>query len=86
MPAVSRIGDTSSHGGSIVTASSDLNANGRKVARQGDMLNCGIHGMKPITTVVTTKNHNGGKLLVTVGAVASCGAVITTGSPSVNAD
>ena len=85
MPAIARVGDTSTHGGSIISGSPNLTADGRPVARMGDMLACPTHGNQVITSVVTTKTHNQGRLLATVGARAACGATITTGSPNKNA-
>lgn len=82
MSAVSRMGDTSSHGGSIITASANVKANGQGVARQGDTLQCPIHGPQPITTTISKNNVNG-RRVVTIGAKAACGAIITTGSPTV---
>ena len=86
MTAVARLGDTSDHGGTIISASSNVNANGKGVARQGDMHTCPIkdHGTTPLTAI-TTKTKNG-QLLITVGAKAGCGATIVSGSPNVNAE
>ncbi|MGF6837074.1 putative Zn-binding protein involved in type VI secretion [Paraburkholderia youngii] len=82
---VARLGDTSSHGGTIISASSDLTADGKGVARAGDMHSCPIsgHGTTPLSSTSTVTN--GGKGLVRVGDVAGCGAVITSGSPTVSA-
>lgn len=87
MAAVARLGDTSSHGGSIISASSNVNCNGIGVARNGDSHNCPLrgHGVTPITAI-TTKTYVNGRLVVTVGAVAGCGAVITSGSSNTNAE
>lgn len=85
MAAVARFGDSSTHGGSITSASSDVKANGKGVARQGDILQCPSHGPRPITAI-TSKTRVNGRLVVTVGAVASCGAIINQGSPNVDAE
>ncbi len=81
MPAVARLGDLSSHGGTITTASSTVKANGIGVARQGDKHTCPIsgHGVTPLTKISTKTDF------ITVGATAGCGAVITVGSLNVNA-
>jgi uncharacterized Zn-binding protein involved in type VI secretion len=86
MPAISRLGDGSSHGGTIISASSNVAANGIAVAREGDLHACPIsgHGVTALTAVTTTQRVNG-QLIVTVGAVAGCGAVIVAGSSDVNA-
>ncbi|MFL9904223.1 PAAR domain-containing protein [Paraburkholderia fungorum] len=85
MPAVARLGDTSSHGGTIVSASSNLIVNGQGAARAGDLHSCPIpgHGTTPLSSSSTSTN--GGKSLVRVGDTAGCGAVITSGSPNVSA-
>lgn len=41
---ISRIGDTSDHGGSIITGSPSLQTSGVPVARIGDILDCPQHG------------------------------------------
>ena len=86
MPAVARQGDTSSHGGAILNGSPNLNADGKAVARIGDTLQCPSHGPQPIVSTPVTTKRNQGRLLATVGARAACGAIITVGSPTVNAE
>lgn len=85
MPAIARLGDTSSHDGVIITASSDVRANGVGVARIGDQHSCPIpgHGVTSIITgsAVTRANGSG---VARIGDAAGCGAIINTGSPSVN--
>ena len=41
MPAVIRIGDPGSHGGSVISGSPDTTVNGIAVARVGDQTACG---------------------------------------------
>ena len=86
MPAVARVGDTSSHGGAILNGSPNLNAEGRPVARVGDTLQCPSHGPQPIVSSPITGKTNQGRVLAVVGARAACGATITTGSPTLNAE
>lgn len=87
MAAVARLGDASDHGGTIISASSNTKANGMGIARQGDQHSCPIsgHGITPLTAT-TTKTYVEGQLVITVGATAGCGAHITQGSPTVNAE
>lgn len=82
MPKVARLGDTGSHGGSIVTASGDTFANGRGVARVGDTYNCAFHGPNPITSGSSDTITNG-QQTAHVGSTTACGATIITGSPDV---
>lgn len=80
MGKIACIGDSSSHGGTIISSGQDGNgtAKGQIIAVQGAMHSCPIHGhgTTPIT-VITTKTKYNGKLIVTEGAVAGCGATIT---------
>jgi uncharacterized Zn-binding protein involved in type VI secretion len=78
---VARLGDTSDHGGVIITASSTVFADGIKVAAVGDLHSCPIpgHGITAIT------NGSGrffaeGDVVAVVGSVCGCGARINTGS------
>ncbi|BEU23212.1 MULTISPECIES: PAAR domain-containing protein [Paraburkholderia] len=38
-----RLGDTTDHGGEVVTASDTMRYDGRRVARKGDMVTCPQH-------------------------------------------
>ncbi len=71
--------DGSSHGGAIITSGADdsLVAGGDIVAVDGALHQCSIpvHGTTPVTAITTKTFHNG-KLVLTEGAVAGCGAVI----------
>lgn len=81
---IALLGDTSSHGGEIVTTNQDDNAlsvGGVDVAVYGAMHYCPIvgHGTNPIILPATTRSYHNGKLIITQGAVvaAPCGAIIT---------
>ena len=86
MPKIARLGDPSDHGGSIITTNQDdtVVANGIPVAVDGALHSCPIvgHGVTAITPIAI-KTYINGKLVVTVGAQAGCGAVISDGSPNV---
>ena len=71
------VGDQSSHGGIITTSNQDerLNVGGEVVAVEGAIHSCPTHGDTTITAI-TTKSFCNGKLVLTTGAVAGCGAVI----------
>ncbi len=86
MSACSRLGDHSDHGGTIISASSNLLANGIGVAREGDLHDCPIHGHGVTSLTAIATNVFNGQLLITVGSTAGCGATIIEGSPSVGAD
>ncbi|WP_321788588.1 PAAR domain-containing protein [Paraburkholderia sp. J94] len=38
-----RLGDTTDHGGVVVTASNTMDYDGRPVARKGDLIECPLH-------------------------------------------
>ena len=84
---VSRIGDTSTHGGALIsTPVINTWCNGRKVCTIGAILACPIHGPNPIVgTPVIDQWVDGNKLSV-IGAVCACGAVISSGSPDTYAE
>jgi uncharacterized Zn-binding protein involved in type VI secretion len=78
---VCRLGDTSSHGGAMVSASGTVRTDGIQACRDQDTLACPIHGDNPVTgTGITT--IDGGRKRIRIGDVAGCGAVMTTGSLS----
>ncbi len=86
MPAVARLGDTSNHGGFIITVyATSTFVNGIKVARIGDLHFCPIrgHGITPIITGSSTFNCEGIPTAL-VGSICGCGASIITGSPNMN--
>ncbi|ENR0772260.1 PAAR domain-containing protein, partial [Escherichia coli] len=43
-------GDKTTHGGQVISASSNITVNGKKVALVGDMVSCPVsgHGVNPI--------------------------------------
>lgn len=71
------LGDSSNHGGSVITTNQDgtLKVRGAVVAVEGALHSCPIdgHGVTPITAV-TVKSYHNSKLILTIGAVAGCGA------------
>lgn len=85
MPFVCRVGDTSTHGGTVQTGSPDVRANGLAVARINDTFLCPIHGATPIVSTPVTNDRANGRLIAAIGAQTQCGAVLTTGSPNVTA-
>jgi len=74
--------DTHSHGGYILTGSPDTYANGIRVARQGDLAICNIHGVVTLIQGSATVYANGERV-TRVQDMLSCGAFIITGSPDV---
>ena len=79
-----RLGDTSSHGGTVITGSVTTIVNGRPMARMGDMHVCPIpgHGVTPIVSG-SLDTATDGRPNARMGDMAGCGAVIVTGSLNV---
>lgn len=82
MSAIVRLGDSSSHGGSVTSASTDTNCNGRGVARNGDSFQCPRHG--PRIIIASGRANCNGRAVAHVGDVTTCGAVLNQGSPDSN--
>ena len=82
-----RLGDVSSHGGTIITGSVTTLVNGRPVARMCDMHVCPIpgHGVTPIVTG-SLDTATDGRPNARLCDVAGCGAMIVTGSLNVGDD
>lgn len=76
---VACVGDRSSHGGTVISANTDelFFAAGDTIAVAGAMHACPLdgHGTTPIIPVISKTYYNG-KLILTLGAKAGCGAVI----------
>jgi uncharacterized Zn-binding protein involved in type VI secretion len=83
---VARLGDTSDHGGTITSASSDTFADGKAIARSGDTHSCPIagHGVTSLTSSSTTFVNGKSVIRCTVDT-AGCGAKIVSGSPTLSA-
>jgi len=74
------IGDRSDHGGTIIThnqVDGKLTAMDELVAVEQALHSCPIpyHGVTPISPI-TVKSYHNGRLILTRGAIAGCGALI----------
>jgi uncharacterized Zn-binding protein involved in type VI secretion len=80
---VARLGDTSDHGGVIISAGSKYRCDGILVARVGDLHSCPIpgHGITAITTG-SGKVKSEGQFVAAITSATGCGATIITGSPT----
>ena len=74
------LGDGSDHNGTLTTTNQDDKTVGKtlKICVEGCSHSCPIenHGTT-LVTAITTKSYINGKLIVTEGSTAGCGAVIT---------
>lgn len=86
MAKIVRLGDTSDHGGVMISAGSTVLVNGIPMCVDQDMHRCPIkgHGVTPVTG--TASFRSGDKRGVKTGDIAGCGAVINTGSENSSTD
>lgn len=64
MPALACLGDATTHGGKIISASSSLFVNGTQVALIGDLVSCSKHGTNCIIEGDPTAFDNGVSIVV----------------------
>lgn len=79
MPLIARLGDTSTHGGAIVTSASKSLCEGALIARESDILACPIHGPNPIVGH-SVKCLVEGKYMARHGDATACGATLISGA------
>ena len=86
MAGIVRLGDGSSHGGTMITATGTFHVNGKQACVSGDVHACPIpgHGQSPVTSSISLNNN--GKPVIHVDCVAGCGAVMITGSGNVSTE
>lgn len=81
MAKIARLGDSSDHGGTIISAASYTDVNGIFVARVGDLHSCPIPGHGVTKIIDGSGNYDSeGKITAVVGSTVGCGAKITGGS------
>jgi len=69
-----RLGDSTTHGGKVLSASTDFKVYGKPVAVEGDTVSCPqCKGVFPIQPEQGDRKHNG-KLVAYDGDKAACGA------------
>ncbi|WP_026379357.1 PAAR domain-containing protein [Afifella pfennigii] len=79
MPLIVRLGDSSTHGGRVVTSAARWSAEGKKIARKGDMFDCPIHGLNPIVEG-SSKWLCEGAEIAREGDHTACGAALISGA------
>jgi len=89
MKNIAVLGDTSDHGGTLISTNQDdrFVTAGIPVCADGCLHSCPLpnHGVTSVTAV-TIKSFVNGKLIITTGAQAGCGAVITPPSRGVTVE
>ena len=76
------LGDKTTHGGEVISASSNYTVNGKKVSVVGDLVNCPVegHGINPIVEG-SSKRFYKGRALVIDNCKCQCGChVISSAS------
>lgn len=83
MSKLIRLGDSSDHGGTMVTASGKFKSGGVQACLDGDLHQCGNsdHGTTPVTSTATAKSD--GKGILRGGDRAGCGALLSSSSKNV---
>lgn len=79
MPLIVRLGDTGTHGGSVVTAASKWRCEGSPIARKGDTYDCPLHGPNPIAQG-SSKWQCEGASIARHGDATACGAALISGA------
>jgi len=74
------LGDGSSHGGTLISYIQDgtVMVDGIPICNNGSLHSCPIpgHGVTPVTAIATITKVQG-LLILTQGAIAGCGAIMT---------
>jgi len=79
MPLIARLGDTSTHGGAIITSAAKSLCEGALIARRTDILACPIHGPNPIVEH-SEKMLCEGLEVARDGDATACGARLISGA------
>lgn len=71
------LGDRTTHGGKVISASSAITVNGKKVALIGDWVSCPIpgHGVNSILEGFPQRTNNG-KAVAVDGCLCQCGCQV----------
>lgn len=71
------LGDKTTHGGKVISASSSITVDGKKVALVGDLVSCPIigHGTNPIMEGAPHRTFNG-RAVVVDGCKCQCGCKV----------
>lgn len=75
MKPVVRLGDKTSHGGVVISASSTFDIMGRSAALLNDTVSCPKHGNNAITECSFDYDENG-RGIVYEGCKTACGAIV----------
>jgi uncharacterized Zn-binding protein involved in type VI secretion len=83
MKNVIRLGDATSHGGKVLTASGTSSVHGIAIARKGDACSCPVKGHSPCVIVEGDPMVLAGGIPVAFqGHKTSCGATLISSAPT----
>ncbi|QEW33873.1 PAAR domain-containing protein [Erwinia billingiae] len=76
------LGDSTTHGGQVISASSTMIVNGKKVALMGDQISCPLigHGINAIVEG-SPEWASDGKAVVVDGCRCACGCQVISSAP-----
>lgn len=74
------LGDATTHGGKVITASSTMFINGVQVALLGDLVSCPLHGVNPIREGDITSSEIGCNVVVN-NCRSECGSCVISSHP-----
>ncbi len=76
------LGDSTTHGGQVISASSTMIVNGKKVALMGDQISCPMigHGINAIVEG-SPEWTSDGKAVVVNGCLCTCGCQVISSAP-----
>ncbi|EAA8471446.1 PAAR domain-containing protein [Salmonella enterica subsp. enterica] len=79
------LGDKTTHGGTVISASSTMVVNGKSVALIGDKVSCPVPG-HGVNAIVEGTAHwvSDGKLVVVDGCQCECGCKVISGAPEMS--
>lgn len=70
------LGDTTSHGGRVISASATLDVFGKRVALFNDQVSCPLHGTNKIIDADNRVYEEQGRGIVLHGSQTECGATV----------
>lgn len=83
MRGVVCLGDITTQGGHVITASSGLFFDGTQAALVGDLVSCPLHGVSTITEGSATM-YEGGLAVVISGCLCGCGCQVISSRPEIS--
>lgn len=83
---ITRVGDTMTHGARLIFGSPTKLVDNLPVIRIGDLVSCPIHGNNPIVSGCSPNVQSEGLFVSRLGAMSACGAMVISGSTTMEID